>query len=121
MKRTLIATLLGCILISSSAWSAKTPPSKNMPERKAPDAEQGAPARAAKHAYAKAERGKSKSKRAPASAPKFICEEPEIVENQQALVVARFLNDKCDPTRTYTVTMTNPGSTYPITICCVIK
>jgi hypothetical protein len=105
MKRTLIATFLAFMLVSTSAWSAKSPPLKHKPE----------------HAVAKADRGKSKPKRAPASSPKFICEEPEVVENQQALVAARFLNEKCDSTKSYTVTMTNPGSTFPITICCVSK
>ncbi len=62
-----------------------------------------------------------KAKRAPASVPKFICEDPETTENSQAAVLAKFLNDKCDPARTFTITMTNPGSTYPITICCVAK
>ena len=66
-------------------------------------------------------KAKLRAKRAPASAPKFICEDPETSENSQAAVLARFLNDKCDPTRTFTITMTNPGSTYPITVCCVSK
>jgi hypothetical protein len=106
MSRVLSILSVSMIFLASTAEAAK-PPAK--------------PATRPVEAVTKAERNTGRPKRAPANVSKFICEDPETSENTQAAVLAKFLNDKCDPSRTFTITMTNPGSTYPITVCCVSK
>ena len=94
-----IITIVAMQLAMGTAWAAKAPVAKMKVGREA----------------------KKVSKRMPASQPKFACEEPEVQSGSSAVVVAKFLNDRCDSTKSYTVTMTNPGSYYPITICCILK
>ncbi len=106
--RCLVAALAmsGALTLApgSYAWAAKSLPTKS-----------------SKTAGKVTKKSKGATRRTPASGPAYICEEPEITDGTTAAVLARVLSEKCDPARPHSITMTNPGSTYPLTLCCAAR